>query len=75
MVVNHNYFSLRIMKIVPSFVRTLQNEEKVQAGVSGRLLPMTKLIKKTINVELISMRISKLLIFFRTCSLFLLPLQ
>lgn len=75
MVVNHKYFSLRMMKIVPSLVRTLQNEEKVQAGISGKLLPMTKLIKKTINIELISMRISKLFIFVMTCGLFLLPTQ
>lgn len=47
MVVNLNYFSIRIMKAVPPFVKTLLNEEKFQAGISGRLLPMTK----TTNIE------------------------
>lgn len=69
MVVNLKYFSLRIMKIVLSIVKTLLNKEKTQAGISGRLLPMAKLIKKATDIELISMRISKLHTFLMTCSL------
>lgn len=71
MVVNLTYFSIRIMKIVLSYLRTVQKRRKsvFQARISGRLVSRTKLQKKRTNIKLISIRISKLFIFFTACSL------